>query len=138
MTMNPLGHRMTQWAKRQMSRPTRVVSLALLTTLLVGQSPSAWSRPSTLAEATRVAQSVPEFEPLTIKGVLDKNSAVLDNGRSSNSHRFKGVADQPIIIDLISDEFDALLVLLGPTGEGIAVDDDGGEGTNARLTLRLP
>ena len=137
MTMNPLGHRLTQWAKRRMSRPTRVVSLALLTTLLVGQSPSAWSRTSTPAEATRVAQSVPEFEPLTIMGVLDENSQVWDDGRSFNVHPFEGRAGQIVVIDLISDEFDAYLLLLNSDNVLIAWDDDD-SGTNARITLTLP
>ena len=138
MTMNPLGHRLTQWAKRRMSRPTRVVSLALLTTLLVGQSPSAWSRPSTLAEATRVAQSVPEFEPLTMTGVLDENSQVLNDGSFFNVHPFEGLAGQIVVIDLMSDEFDAYLLLRSPDNNLIAQDDDWGSGTNARITLTLP
>jgi CHAT domain-containing protein/Flp pilus assembly protein TadD len=137
MTMNPLGHRLTRWAKRRMSRPTRVVSLALLAMLLVGQSPSAWPRPSTPAEATRVAQSVLEFEPLTFTGVLDENSEVLE-GRSFNIHRFEGVAGQIVVIDLSSDEFDAFLGLLNPAGSFIATEAYGSEGTNARLALSLP
>ncbi|WP_204150747.1 CHAT domain-containing tetratricopeptide repeat protein [Leptolyngbya sp. CCY15150] len=137
MTMNLLGHRMTRWAKRRVSRPTRVVSLALLTTLLVGQSPSAWSRPSTPAEATRVAQSVPEIELVTITGILDEGSVVLESGSYVDGYMFEGVVGQIVVIDLISDEFDALLSLVDPDGRRIAVDSYGGEGTNARLALRL-
>ncbi|MBD2429177.1 tetratricopeptide repeat protein [Phormidium sp. FACHB-1136] len=120
----------------QNGKPPRLVSLALLTALLVGQSPRAWSQPLNQGEAMRVAQSVPEFEPLTITGVLDENGAVAD-GRFLNGHMFEGMAGQIVVIDLISDEFDALLALIGPDDEPIAADNNGGEGTNARLVLSL-
>lgn len=67
--------------RRWMLRTARVVSLALVTTLLVGQSPNAWSQPPAQGEPMRVAQTVPEFEPLTITGVLDESSEVLEDGR---------------------------------------------------------
>ncbi|MGB7311708.1 MAG: tetratricopeptide repeat protein, partial [Nodosilinea sp.] len=119
----------------QKGRPTHMVSLALLVALLVGQSPSAWSRPP--AEAMRVVQSVPAIEPLTITGVLDESSQVLEDGRFFNVHTFEGVAGQIVVIDLISDEFDSVLTLFGPDVELIAIDDYSGEGTNARLVLSL-
>jgi CHAT domain-containing protein/Flp pilus assembly protein TadD len=117
---------------------TRAVGWALLAALLVGQSPSAWSQPPAQAEAMRVAQSVPAIMPLTITGVLDESSEVFEDGSSFNIHTFEGVAGQIVVIDLISDEFDALLVLLDPDGELIAIDGYGGEGTNVRLALSLP
>jgi CHAT domain-containing protein len=121
----------------QKGRPTRVVSLALLAALLVGQSPSAWSRSPAQAEVIRVAQSVPLIEPLTITGVLDENSELLEDGRSLNVHPFEGVAGQIVVIDLISDEFDVDLGLVDPNGELIAADHNSGEGSNARLALSL-
>ncbi|MBD2428168.1 tetratricopeptide repeat protein [Phormidium sp. FACHB-1136] len=121
----------------QKGRASRLVSLALLAALLVGQSPSAWSQPLASADATRVAQSVPGFEPLTITGALDENSTV-EAGRSFNVHTFEGVAGQIVVIDLSSNEFDALLGVRAPNGEVIATDNDSGDGTNARLLLSLP
>jgi hypothetical protein len=86
-----------------------------------------------------VAQSVPEFEPLTITGVLDENSEVFINGGWINLHihTFEGVAGQRVIIDLISDEFDAYLILLSPD-KALLEQNDWGDGTNARMALELP
>jgi CHAT domain-containing protein/Flp pilus assembly protein TadD len=87
----------------------------------------------------RVAQSVPAIEPLTITGVLDESSEVLpDDGTHFNTHQFEGTAGQIVIIDLISEEFDAYLLLLGSDNVLIAQDDDGGSETNARITFMLP
>jgi CHAT domain-containing protein/Flp pilus assembly protein TadD len=118
-------------------RPNRLVSLALLAALLVSQIPSAWSQPLAQGDAMRVAQSVPEFEPLTITGALDENSEIAD-GRFFNIHTFEGLAGQLVIIDLISREFDTALALVDPAGELIAVDNYSGEGTNSRIVLSLP
>ncbi|MFH7245099.1 MAG: tetratricopeptide repeat protein [Spirulina sp.] len=120
----------------QKGRPSRLVSLALLAALLVGQSPRAWSQPPAQGEAMRVAQAVPEFEPLTITGVLDENSLVED-GLFFNIHTFEGIAGQIVVIDMTSDEVDAWLGLRTPAGEIIATDENSGKGTNARLALRL-
>ncbi|MFH7245095.1 MAG: tetratricopeptide repeat protein [Spirulina sp.] len=118
-------------------RSARAVGLAMLAALLVGHSSRAWSQPSAPGEVMRVAQAVPAIEPLTITGVLDENSEVLDDGRFFNIHTFEGVEGQIVVIDLISDEFDAFLGLTDSTGELLASDDNSGEGTNARLTLSL-
>ncbi len=120
-------------------KPPRLVSLALLVALLMCQSPNAWSQPSPQRDAMGVAQSVPEFEPLTITGVLDENSEVLPaDGTYVNAHLFEGIAGQVVIIDLISDEFDAYLLLFDPGNVLVDQDDDGGDGTNARMALELP
>ncbi|MEO0533328.1 MAG: CHAT domain-containing tetratricopeptide repeat protein [Cyanobacteria bacterium P01_A01_bin.123] len=57
------------------------------------------------------------------------------------SPTIKNVTDtsgEPLTFELSSDNFDAYLILLSLTGEPIAEDDDGGEGTNFHLTLTLP
>jgi tetratricopeptide (TPR) repeat protein len=115
-----------------------MVSLALLALLLLGQSPRAWSQSLAQAETVTLAQSIPPIEPLTTTGALDENSQLLENGHYINGHIFEGVAGQMVIIDLISDEFDASFALLAPDGEIIARDNGGGEGTNARFALSLP
>ncbi|MGI9018507.1 MAG: serine/threonine protein kinase [Euzebya sp.] len=42
------------------------------------------------------------------------------------------MADQPLSVDLRSEDFDALLTVLSPTGE-VLTDDDGGGGTDSRI-----
>ena len=136
MRVLPQHIRKLVWAM-QPGRPSRLVSLALLATLLVGQSPNAWAWPPAQDKAIRVAQAVPEFEPLTITGVLDESSPVLDNGRSFDINSFEGVVGQIVVIDLSSREFDTFLELRASNGEPIAADGYSGEGTNARLVLSL-
>jgi hypothetical protein len=55
-----------------------------------------------------------------------------------HAYRLNGRAGQSYTIDLKSSAFDALLEVVGDTAVGrsvIARDDDGGQGTDARLTL---
>ncbi|MBW7881321.1 MAG: hypothetical protein H3C34_01560 [Caldilineaceae bacterium] len=48
---------------------------------------------------------------------------------------FRGCAGDVIVIDMESQEFNTFLELYGPTGrEPLAVDDDSGEDTNARIS----
>ncbi len=44
-------------------------------------------------------------------------------------------AGQTVQIDLESEDFDAVLLITGPGFDSPFVDDDGGDGTNARFTL---
>ena len=86
-----------------------------------------------------VAQSATVRTPQTITGQLDQNSAVLEgDGTYFETHTFDGNAGEALTIELTSDEFDAVLILLSPTGESIAQDDDGAGGTNARIVITLP
>jgi CHAT domain-containing protein len=61
-----------------------------------------------------------------------------------NVHTFEGKAGESVTIDLTSSEFDAYLVLLKSpanwlnSDEKIAENDDGGDGSNARITITLP
>jgi hypothetical protein len=42
---------------------------------------------------------------------------------------------QTVQVDLESDDFDAILLVTGPGFDGALIDDDGGDGTNARYTF---
>jgi len=84
------------------------------------------------------ASEVEAIAPLTFEGVLDETSAVLEeDGSYFNTHTFEGQAGQTVSIELSSDNFDAYLLLRSPYGELLGQDDDGGGGTNARLTIAL-
>lgn len=49
-------------------------------------------------------------------------------------HEFSAQQGEELFIDLMSDDFDAFLIVHSPTGE-IFRDDDGGDGLNSRLTI---
>ncbi len=51
---------------------------------------------------------------------------------------FQGKANQRVTILATSSQFDPYLFLLGPNGQVIAQDDDGGGDLNAKIELRLP
>jgi hypothetical protein len=49
-----------------------------------------------------------------------------------------GQAGDPVTIELASTDFDPVLLLEGPDGEQVAMDDDGGVDWNAQVRLTLP
>ncbi len=82
---------------------------------------------------------VAQVTPGQVTGRWDENRATLPEvGRYYAVHEFEGTAREVVSIDLVSDEFDAYLFLVGPDGNVFVQDDDGGEGTNARLMVELP
>lgn len=74
----------------------------------------------------------------TVEGALAADDGVNDAGVRFDGYRFTGRADQRIVVEMSSDDFDTYLALVGPDGATLAEDDDGaGEGTNSRLTHTL-
>jgi S1-C subfamily serine protease len=74
-----------------------------------------------------------------ITGQLDGSSNVLPDGSYFNPYIFEGTRGQIVQIELMSQDFDAYLILLSPDGEAFFLeDDDSGGNYNARLTTRLP
>jgi hypothetical protein len=61
-------------------------------------------------------------------------------GRKSPYHvwTLEGKAGQRVIVDLMSSDFDAYLIVRDADGRLLGSDDDSGEGTNARLHTVLP
>ena len=96
------------------------------------------ANPASLAQPALIAQ-LTSRSPRSITGALSPTSPVLEaDGSYYELHTFEGTADETLTIDLISDDFDAYLILQSPTGEAIAQDDDGAGGTNARIVMTLP
>jgi CHAT domain-containing protein/Flp pilus assembly protein TadD len=127
------------WHSLKLSqKPLRRVSLGLMTLLLLGNGIVGRAQEMPQQKPSLVAQSPPEIEPFTVTGTLDENSEVWEDGSYFNLHAFDGVAGQSIVIDLVSDDFDAYLLLLDPNRSLIDQDDDSGGGTNARIVLTLP
>ena len=75
-------------------------------------------------------------EPVT--GILDMDDCQLaDDGSFIELYTFEVVEPGPVIIDLSSLEFDTFLRLYNQDCEEVAVDDDGGDGLNSRMTIDL-
>jgi CHAT domain-containing protein len=76
--------------------------------------------------------------PTTVTGELTPSSDTLEDGSYVEVYPFDGEVGQWLRIDLVSDAFDAYLILVDPEGDFLATNDDGGEGVNARLAVNLP
>ena len=68
----------------------------------------------------------------------DCRSPLRGSGFYADRHTFSGVAGQQITVSLSSSAFDTYLYLLGPGGQFLTQDDDGGGGTNSRIVITLP
>ena len=77
-------------------------------------------------------------QPTTVNGRLDSSSDTLEDEIYYNVYTLEGKAGESVTIDLTSREFDAVLILLSPDNKVIAKNDDGGGGSNARISITLP
>ncbi|MEB3359529.1 MAG: trypsin-like peptidase domain-containing protein [Synechococcales bacterium] len=110
--------------------PTNRVT-PFLTAVREGRAPTAWS------QFANVKPILPNGQ--TVQGVLDETSNILDSDRSYfNAYTFEARAGQRILIDMLSNEIDAYLILIAPDGQDLGQDDDSGGGTNARLVATAP
>ena len=75
---------------------------------------------------------------LEVEGQLEDGDEVLQDGSLYDTYTFDGEAGQFIEIRLSSDAFDTYLILVGPDGERLAANDDGGEGLNSIIQIELP
>lgn len=73
----------------------------------------------------------------TVEGALEASDYVAV-GRRVKAYRLEGNAGAPVTIDLISDDFDSYLHLVGPDGTEIETDDDSGGACHARISTFLP
>jgi hypothetical protein len=76
--------------------------------------------------------------PGEVAGTLTRSDQRLNDNSVYQSWSFYGTAGQNVQIDVLSGDFDAFAILHGPAGNEIARDDDGGDGTNARIQVFLP
>ncbi len=83
-------------------------------------------------------QQLAQVAPTSITGRLDSSSQVLDDGSYYNVHTFEGITGQPFEIEMVSEDFDAYFILIGPSGNVVAEADDSAAGTNAFLLGFLP
>ncbi|TVQ08648.1 MAG: serine protease [Leptolyngbya sp. DLM2.Bin27] len=100
-------------------------------------------RAGTAAASAPTSRSRREPTPLamgaTVRGQLNDNSNVLPDGSLYNPYVFEGRAGQVITLDMTSQDLDSYLILLAPDHSDFSIqDDDGGDGLNARISVRLP
>lgn len=69
---------------------------------------------------------------------LTTSSCRTEDGSYADRWRFDLAAETAVQIDLMSEEFDAFLAVLDAGGQPVALDDDGGSGTNARILHVFP
>lgn len=73
-----------------------------------------------------------------ITGSLTSADYVTTNGGAVRAFTLDGRAGEPVMLDLISDDFDAVLYLIGPGFEETLSDDDSGGACHSRLSVFLP
>jgi tetratricopeptide (TPR) repeat protein len=72
-------------------------------------------------------------------GELTEESETLESDGSYFAiHRFEGVAGEIVSIELTSEEFDPYILLRDPNGNVITENDDGFDGINSRIVIKLP
>ncbi|MBW4656298.1 MAG: pre-peptidase C-terminal domain-containing protein [Kaiparowitsia implicata GSE-PSE-MK54-09C] len=57
---------------------------------------------------------------------------------TQNEYSFEGTAGQAVAIAMDSEEFDTLLVLVGPDGSEVAMNDDYARSLNSTIVMTLP
>jgi hypothetical protein len=73
------------------------------------------------------------------RGRLDDADATRADGRRLDGYEFTGRVGESVALELHSDDFDPYLVLLGPTGEVVAENDDAGPDTrSSQVVVELP
>lgn len=71
-------------------------------------------------------------------GTLSTRDWVAPDGKYVQAWALDGQAGESVAVDLLSDEFDPYLIVVGP-GLGVGlVNDDGGEGLNSHLCVEFP
>jgi len=89
-------------------------------------------------QASPSSQQLAQVIPSTVTGRLGSGSQIHFDGSYFNVHTFEGTAGETIRIDMISEDFDAYLILFAPGGGRITQDNSSGSGTNARIIATLP
>lgn len=110
---------------------------SIMLTLALLSYPTAWAQASP-PQPTDAPNSVNPNSTTTLTEQLDETSTILDDGSYFNLHSFEGTAGSAILIDLISEDFDTYLFLIGPDKQIVADNDDGGGGTQSRIAVILP
>lgn len=75
------------------------------------------------------------YGALTTDSLTDRDGT-LRAGEYRDLYSFDGRTGDPIVVELSSSDFDPFLALVSPSGK-VVRNDDGGEGSNALIRIRL-
>jgi hypothetical protein len=126
------------------TEPLRALTgFVLLSVVGLTQTPAALVGQSGIGESRSILELLPlQASALAVgsevSGTLSETDYRTTNGVLVQAFALEGGAGDPITVDLISDDFDAYLFLVGPGYEEPLTDDDSGGACHARLTLFLP
>jgi len=73
-----------------------------------------------------------------VEGALGPGDDVLGTGAFGQGWSYEGRAGEEVIFELVSDDFDAFLYLMGPGLLSPLVNDDGAGDLNSRIEVTLP
>lgn len=73
-----------------------------------------------------------------INGSLITRDATTEEDQFIDVYYFTGAEGDNVTIDLVSEQFDAFLLLDAPNGERIVLDNNSGDGSNAKISVTLP
>lgn len=94
------------------------------------------------APTITLAQAVASAPLLQVQDRLGSHKQVVEfdeGNRFASTHAFNGSAGQAVAINLESNDFDTILLLVNAKGEVIASNDDAGPNTtNSRIDITLP
>ncbi len=114
---------------------TFVIGAAALSEGAVGPYTVSVAEPLDLAslatEGRQVQRSIDQY------GVLSATDPVID-GRPLQAWAFEARAGQSVIVDLISEDFDSYLQIVGPGMSAPLSNDDGGGDLHSRLSVTFP
>ena len=91
---------------------------------------------SLAASTARSGQTIQRGLRLT--GRLTPSDPRMADNSVFHYYIYNGRAGEMITVDVMSREFDAYAIIQDASGNELIRNDDGGEGTNARITYRLP
>jgi hypothetical protein len=88
--------------------------------------------------ATPLAGQIPIRAGQTVAGRLTQTDQKFSDGSRYKMYAFVGNKGDTVAVDLLSDDFDANLVIADASGNRLAMNDDGGDNCNARLSFVPP
>jgi hypothetical protein len=86
-------------------------------------------------EVVRPGRAAEIREDQTLLGRLEQGDVVVGDSTFADEFTFRAPRDGQVVVDLRSGDFDAYLLVKDQSGATLATDDDGGDGTNSRVTI---